>query len=242
MLFHLGKSKKRTLIGSTLVAAVALLAAMIALPWDLEISQWIRRKHIPGDLRRFIHLMEIFAHTLGCVMILSTLLWIDHRNRRKLWKASMFVLTCGILANFAKYLIPRRRPSTYDHEPWSWLNPNRDPDAPFLSSWDAWGSPLTESWFDETIRSFPSGHTATAVAMAIGLTYVYPRGKPLFLFMASIAALQRLIAGAHYLSDILVSVPLTLLVALAWAWLPERESNDSDSDDSSESSERVASL
>ena len=41
--------------------------------------------------------------------------------------------------------------------------------------------------------------------------------------MASIAALQRLIAGAHYLSDILVSIPLTLLVALAWAILPERD-------------------
>jgi membrane-associated phospholipid phosphatase len=58
--------------------------------------------------------------------------------------------------------------------------------------------------------------------MAIGLTYVYPRGKNLFLFMASVAALQRLIAGAHYLSDILVSIPLTLLVAWAWAFLPER--------------------
>jgi membrane-associated phospholipid phosphatase len=59
--------------------------------------------------------------------------------------------------------------------------------------------------------------------MAIGLTYVYPTGKNLFLFMASIAALQRLVAGAHYLSDILVSIPLTLMVALAWAWLPRRE-------------------
>jgi len=213
VLFHLGNSRKRTLISSTLVAAVTLLAAMIALPWDLEISQWVRLKHIPGDLRRFIHLMEIFAHTLGCVMIMSTLLWIDHKNRRKLWEASLFVLACGLLANLAKYLIPRRRPATYDMEPWSWLN----------SSWDAWGTPLTESWFNESIRSFPSGHTATAVAMAIGLSYVYPRGKPLFLFMASIAALQRLIAGAHYLSDILVSIPLTLLVALAWAILPERD-------------------
>ena len=223
MLFHLGNSKRRTLIGSTLVTVVALLAAMIALPWDLEISQWVRLKHIPGDLRRFVQLMEIFAHTLGCVMILSTLLWIDQRNRNKLWEASLFVLTCGILANLAKYVIPRRRPSTYDSESWSWLNPDRDPDIPFASSWDAWGTPLSESWFNESIRSFPSGHTATAVAMAIGLTYVYPRGKNLFLFMASVAALQRLVSGAHYLSDILVSIPLTLMVALAWAWLPQRE-------------------
>jgi len=226
VLFHLGKSKKRALIGSTLVAAIALLAAMIALPWDLEISQWVRLKHIPGDLRRFIHLMEIFAHTLGCVMIMSTLMWVDQGNRRKLWSASLFVLTCGILANLAKYLIPRKRPNNYDLEPWSWLNPTRNPDLPFASSWDAWGTPFSDSWFNESIRSFPSGHTATAVAMAIGLTYVYPRGKHLFLFMASIAALQRLIVGAHYLSDILVSIPLTLLVALAWAFLPEREADE----------------
>lgn len=197
---------------------------MIAMPWDLQISQWVRTKRIPGDLRRFIFLMEIFAHTLGCVMILSTLLWVDQRNRRKLWEAALFVLTCGILANLAKYLIPRRRPNTYDLEDWSWLNPERDPEVPFASSWDAWGVPLTESWFNESIRSFPSGHTATAVAMAIGLTYVYPRGKHLFLFMASVAAFQRLVAGAHYLSDIMVSIPLTLLVALAWTFLPGTES------------------
>jgi membrane-associated phospholipid phosphatase len=151
-------------------------------------------------------------------------LWVDQRNRRKLWEAALFVLTCGILANLAKYLIPRRRPNTYDLEDWSWLNPERDPEVPFASSWDGWGVPLTESWFNESIRSFPSGHTATAVAMAIGLTYVYPRGKHLFLFMASVAAFQRLVAGAHYLSDIMVSIPLTLLVALAWTFLPGTES------------------
>jgi len=32
-----------------------------------------------------------------------------------------------------------------------------------------------------------------------------------------------LVSGSHYLSDILVSIPLTLMVALAWAWLPRRE-------------------
>jgi len=59
--------------------------------------------------------------------------------------------------------------------------------------------------------------------MAIGLTYVYPKGKPLFLLMASLAALQRLVAGAHYLSDILVSFALTILVAFAWGTLPDSD-------------------
>jgi membrane-associated phospholipid phosphatase len=57
--------------------------------------------------------------------------------------------------------------------------------------------------------------------MAIGLTYVYPKGKPLFLLMATLAALQRLVVGAHYLSDIFVSVALALLVAFAWGTLPD---------------------
>jgi len=102
--------------------------------------------------------MEIFAHTLGCILILGTLLWIDDRNRKKLWNASVFILFSGLLANLAKYVIPRNRPSTFDTEPWNLLNPDRDPEAKALSSWDVWGRPFTESWFDESIRSFPSGH------------------------------------------------------------------------------------
>ena len=223
MLTPFGSNRLKVIKRGTLLAAVFLLAAMLAVPWDLEISQAVRKTKIPGDLRRFIYLMEIFAHTLGCILILGTLLWIDEKNRKKIWNASMFVLFCGILANLAKYVIPRNRPSTFDLEPWNLLNPDRDPQAKAISSWEIWGQPFTESWFDETVRSFPSGHAATAVAMAIGLTYVYPKGKPLFLLMASLAALQRLVAGAHYLSDILVSFALTILVAFAWGTLPDSD-------------------
>lgn len=221
MLTPFGTDRRKIFRQSVLLVAVFLLMAMIAVPWDLEISQLVRKTKIPGDLRRFIYLMEIFAHTLGCILILGTLLWIDEKNRKKIWNASLFVLACGILANLAKYIIPRSRPSVFDLEPWSHLNPDRDPTEPFLSSWDVWGVPFTKSWFDESIRSFPSGHTATAVAMAIGLTYVYSKGKPLFLLMATLAALQRLVVGAHYLSDIFVSVALALLVAFAWGTLPD---------------------
>ncbi len=223
MLTPFGSNRLKVIKRGALLAAVFLLAAMLAVPWDLEISQAVRKTKIPGDLRRFIYLMEIFAHTLGCILILGTLLWIDEKNRKKIWNASMFVLFCGILANLAKYVIPRNRPSTFDLEPWNLLNPDRDPQAKAISSWEIWGQPFTQSWFDESVRSFPSGHAATAVAMAIGLTYVYPKGKPLFLLMASLAALQRLVVGAHYLSDILVSFALTILVAFAWGTLPDSD-------------------
>ena len=81
MLIYLAKSKKRAVVTSILIAAAALIGAMIVLPWDIELSQSARNSRMPGDLRRFILLMEVFAHSLGCALILGTLLWIDEKNR-----------------------------------------------------------------------------------------------------------------------------------------------------------------
>jgi len=204
------RSTKRSLISAVLILAACLILSVVVLPWDIELSEGVRGLRLPGDLRKLISLMELFAHGLGCVLILGTLIWVDEHNRRKLWLASGFVLLCGVLSNAAKYLIPRRRPYTLD-------------EAPLPSSWETWGTPFTESWFDETLRSFPSGHTATAVAMAIGLSYVYPRGRYMFFFMALLASFQRLMSGAHYLSDILASVAMTVVLGAAWLLLQQRQ-------------------
>jgi membrane-associated phospholipid phosphatase len=201
------RSSRRSLITATLLLAACLIGTAAILPWDYELSHGIRSVRIPGDFRKFIVLTEIFAHSMGCTLILGTLLWIDDRNRPKLLYGTGFVLLCGLSSNALKYIIPRKRPYVYD---------NSDC-ASLTSSWDTWGAPFTESWFDETLRSFPSGHTATAVAMAIALSYVYPKGKALFFFMAFLASLQRILAGAHYTSDVLASICLTIVLALLWA-------------------------
>jgi len=151
------------------------------------------------------------------------LLWVDVKNRRRLWKAIVLIAVCGTLANAAKYVIPRNRPRLYgDNWP--------------TSSWDTWGSPFTESYFDEALRSFPSGHTATAVAMAIGLSYVYPRGRVPFFLLALLASFQRFVSGAHYASDILAGLTLAVFIAFSWIWLASGgrrpESNVHSSDES----------
>jgi membrane-associated phospholipid phosphatase len=197
-----------------LITAILFLAGLFlltfgAMPWDLFLSTKAFRVKIPGDLRRLLQFGEVFAHSFGCVAILGSLLWIDVKNRPKLWNASAFILICGTLANLAKYLIPRHRPYTYDE-----FFPS--------TTWETFGSPFSRSWFDESIRSFPSGHSATAVAMAIGLTYVYPRGRWVFLSLALLATLQRLFSGAHYASDILAGVLITCFLACAWIWLANR--------------------
>jgi membrane-associated phospholipid phosphatase len=50
-------------------------------------------------------------------------------------------------------------------------------------------------------QSFPSSHAATGVGLAVGLSWLYPRGWPLFVSLALLAAAQRVVSLSHFLSD-----------------------------------------
>jgi membrane-associated phospholipid phosphatase len=201
---------RRALITAILVLAGLFLLTFGVMPWDMSLSGSALKWKMPGDLRRMMQFGEAFAHTLGCLVILGSLLWIDIKNRTKLWRTTAFVMICAATANAAKYLIPRTRPYIYEE-----VFPK--------TSWETFSSPLTKSWFDETVRSFPSGHSATAVAMAIGLSYVYPRGRWLFMSLALLAIAQRLFSAAHYASDLVAGATITCAVTFAWIWLASRK-------------------
>jgi undecaprenyl-diphosphatase len=53
-------------------------------------------------------------------------------------------------------------------------------------------------------QSMPSGHAATSFAAAVILTYLLPRGAPIFFLLATAIAFSRVYVGVHYLSDIVV--------------------------------------
>ncbi len=184
-----------------LVPSIALALCFACISVDVVISNWAQHLSMPGDIRRFINLCEVFAHGTGSTAIIATLLWIDQRNRPQLWGVALTTIASGVAGNISKYVIPRFRPYT--------LSSEFEGDG-----WQTWGQPFTESWFDETIRSFPSGHTATAVSLAIGLTMVYPRGRYIFASIAVLACAQRLISGAHYASDILASIALAIVITV----------------------------
>ncbi len=190
--------------------AVGILIAcgigVVCQTWDLEISRFVQKVKIPGDFRKAISLSESFAHSSGGIVIFVTLLWIDFKNRKKLWQAAIFTLVCGLTSNAAKLMVPRYRPHSLDMS-----------EIEIASSWQTWGVPWTGSWFEEQLRSFPSGHSATAVAFAIGLTQVYPRGKWIFASLAVLACFQRLESSAHFLSDIMGGIVISLVLSL-WYW------------------------
>lgn len=190
------------------IACIVVAAAIgiLVVPYDIEVWKWTQHNPLPGDLRKAVHLSEVFAHAFGVAAILGMLWWIDVRRRKSILKVAAFTALCGVAANVTKYVVPRVRPHSLE-----------DTEHTIDGSWDTWGSPLTGSWFDEAIRSFPSGHSATAVALAIGLSILYPRGKWGFFAIAFVACLQRLIASAHYVSDIMGGILVTFMISL-WYW------------------------
>jgi undecaprenyl-diphosphatase len=64
-------------------------------------------------------------------------------------------------------------------------------------------------------QSMPSGHAATSFAGAVVLTYLLPRGAPLFFLLATAVAFSRVYVGVHYASDVLVGALLGTAVGLA---------------------------
>jgi undecaprenyl-diphosphatase len=52
--------------------------------------------------------------------------------------------------------------------------------------------------------SFPSGHTITAFAVALGFSAFYPWLSPFLIFAAVSIAVSRILLGMHFLSDVVV--------------------------------------
>jgi len=63
--------------------------------------------------------------------------------------------------------------------------------------------------------SFPSGHTITAFAVAIGLGEFYPALLPILVFCAVAIAISRILLGMHFLSDVLAGAALGIGLAFS---------------------------
>jgi membrane-associated phospholipid phosphatase len=181
------------------VALVTIGAAATAV--DLPVARWIADDRCPRVIHKLLDLAEVFGHGAGVTAILLSVAVLDPRRRWALPRLALASLGAGLTANIFKLLVARVRPHHFD------LAGNV--------------SETIIKWFPFSIgksyeEGFPSSHTATAAGLAVGLTWLYPRGKWLFMLFAVLAAGQRIESMYHFLSDTICGAAIGVAVA-SWS-------------------------
>ncbi len=185
-------------------AAFFAVAACASLTIDISVARCQLDTWPLGDFRKMLDISEVFAHGFGAFMILMTVAVLDPLNRPRLPRVAACAFGAGLMAQVVKHLFPRMRPNVFDAS------------GDVMSTFLPWGVETHEQAVElgrRAIQSFPSGHTATAVGLAFGLAWLYPRGRWLFAVFALLAAAQRIGSSAHYVSDTLAAAAMASVVA-----------------------------
>lgn len=128
------------------------------------------------------------------------------RWRVNAWRAAFIfvnVAVSGLAVDAIKVVVARARPKLFlSHDQ-------------FGFEWFHWGS---DHW------SFPSGHVATATALALSLTTIWPRFWPAWWTAALLISGSRVVLGAHYPSDLVGGFYFALLTWWgARAWFEQKQ-------------------
>jgi membrane-associated phospholipid phosphatase len=185
----------------TLVPLGLIAAGFTALAVDVPLSQWCVEKKCPMFLRDLFGVCETFGNGLGVAMIGATLFFLAPGRRWALPRILCCAYGAGLAANGLKLLVERTRPRAFDFH---------------LDIFSSFGQWLPGSGAGSLHQSFPSAHTATAVAFAAALAWLYPRGRWWPFVLAALVGCQRIESGAHFLSDVLWGAALGSLIALCF--------------------------
>ncbi|MBU0742013.1 phosphatase PAP2 family protein [bacterium] len=106
------------------------------------------------------------------------------------------VALSGIATNVLKLLVGRSRPyNLLRHDEYGFV--------PFK--------------IDYAYNAFPSGHTATVVAVALSLSFAFPRWRiPLF-SVGAVVASTRILMNHHFLSDVIMGMVLAIAITSTMA-------------------------
>lgn len=195
-----------------LVPLCLLLAAGCCLTIDVPVAQWAHAKHHPKFLRDLLDNAEPFGHGCGIALLMITLCIAEPRRRLALGWVAISAAAGGLGANLVKLLcVARTRPRSFD------LQHAGD-------VWQTFGAWLPFGAGGSSQQSFPSAHTATAMAFAVGLWQLYPRLRVWLCVLTALVALHRIESSAHYPSDVCAGACIGWLCGhavtrarLAWA-------------------------
>ncbi len=208
------KTKWRCEYGFCSLACLCL--GLIAFNYDFAFAQPDTMAELPGDLKRVFDLSEIFAHGFGIFLVVVGIWTLVPEKRRFLPRLISCAVIPSLTVQLVKLLVARRRPTAFLNRDGSVEFPER-----IFDTWLGW-LPQQELNLKYISQSFPSAHTATAIGMAVGLSWMFPRGKILFFTIAFLSASQRITSLAHWSSDVFFGAAIAFVMAGAltqnWGW------------------------
>ena len=184
-----------------------LVVGGILSQFDVAIMKMADPKDWPGDLRRIIKFSELFAHGFGVLLVVIGIWQMTPERRCYIPRLLACVGFPPVTAHLVKLFVFRRRPTSF-LDPYLVPNWPDSPDATWVSN----GSDLMFN-VEYATQSFPSAHAALVCSLAIVLTFIFPKGRFLFLLVAVIASMQRFVFYAHWPSDVAVGASLAFLIA-----------------------------
>jgi membrane-associated phospholipid phosphatase len=196
--------------GWILLTTIVLVLALV--PFDPHLSEWARG--LPDEIVGFNRAITDFGTFAWMIYTSATLLLIAfvvrsasqrdtvrQRARAARNLSAYFLLTiatASVLVHGLKLVIGRARPE-------------------LLADYGAYSlTPFAGDWLFE---SFPSGHSTAAGAFFGAFAMLKPELRPLFLILALMIGVSRVIVGAHYPSDVAAGLLLGLWAAMTWAYL-----------------------
>lgn len=196
---------------AALVAAGLVVLSLLAFAADDWVCRELYHFPWPSEVHQLIMFGEIFGHGMGVLVLIGVVAVLDTHPRVLVPRLALCAFGSGLVANILKMLLPRMRPH------YSYVSEG------VLASFDSTEITELADVLDYSLHSFPSAHAATAMGLAVGLAWTYPRGRYLFVGLGALAGLQRLVTGAHFLSDVLAGAAVGVVYAVyAIRWLEAR--------------------
>jgi membrane-associated phospholipid phosphatase len=167
------------LISLLAVCAAFMIIERLGVPTTLLLN-------FKGDIKRETRWLAQYGQAM-CTAVVVLLVWrLDPGRQGAVWA----IIAASVAASLSAFLLKRLLGR---------VRPRRDQAGRFL------GPTIRHANWRE---SFPSSHSASAVALSVVLSHLYPQGREVFWALAIGCAVLRYVMDAHWPSDVLAGIAL----------------------------------
>lgn len=165
------------LVGLLISAAVFMVLEMRGVNVVLELK-------FKGDIKRESQWLAQFGQAVATVAAAALIYTFEPQD----WQKPLAVCATVLLASLSVYVLKRLTGR---------VRPRRENAGKFLGP----------SWTHANWReSFPSSHSACAIALSVSLSILYPQAMTVFWSLGIITAVLRYLMDAHWPSDVLSGI------------------------------------